>query len=103
MLAIKLIFENPLRYGFVIKPENLYKPIPCKEIAVTSSIPDLASFARRQGITYAQLKDFNSWLRSTKLTVPPGKRYVLQIPEKEELFYRKEKQPKVHSKAWIGE
>lgn len=103
MLAIKMIFENPQQYGFVIKPEQLYKPISFKEVTVTSSIPDLASFARSHGITYAQLKDFNSWLRSTKLTVPSGKRYTLLIPVKEDLFYRKGEKQEVHNKAWIGE
>lgn len=103
MLAIKMIFENPQQYGFVIKPEQLYKPISFKEVTVTSSIPDLASFARSHGITYAQLKDFNSWLRSTKLTVPSGRRYTLLIPVKEDLFYRKGEKQEVHNKAWIGE
>lgn len=53
MLAIKQIFENPQQYGFVIKPEHLYKPMEFKKVDVTSTIPDLVSFAREHGITYA--------------------------------------------------
>src|SRR5690606_35298250 len=59
ILAIKLVFEHPQQYGFIIKPEHLYKPMTFKKVEVTTSIPNLATFAREQGITYAQLKDFN--------------------------------------------
>ena len=67
MLAIKQVFEQPWQYGFVIKPENLYKPMEFKKVNVTNTIPDLVTFAQQNGITYAQLKDFNSWLRTDKL------------------------------------
>ena len=102
ILAIKLVFENPPQYGFVIKPEHLYKPMDFKEVKVTQSIPNLATFAKQHGITYAQLKDFNSWLRSTSLNVSSGKSYTLQIPTKESLYYSKDKPVKVHNKNWIS-
>ena len=101
MLAIKLVFENPPQYGFVIKPEQLYKPMDFKEVKVTQSIPNLAAFAKQHGVTYAQLKDFNSWLRDTSLTVRRGKSYTLKIPTKESLYYSKDKPVKVHNKNWI--
>jgi len=43
ILAIKQIFENPYKYGFVFKAENLYKPIACKEVEVSGNIDDLAT------------------------------------------------------------
>lgn len=100
MLAIKLIFENPQQYGFVIKPEHLYKPMAFREVRITSSIPDLALFAKSNKVTYAQLKDFNSWLRSTKLSNAQGKSYTFLIPTAESLYYRKGEQPKIHDSAW---
>ncbi|MBK5194991.1 MAG: lytic transglycosylase domain-containing protein [Proteiniphilum sp.] len=100
MLAIKLVFENPQQYGFVIKPEHLYKPMEFKEVSVYSSIPDLVTFAKDNNITYAQLKDFNSWLRSTKLSNASGKSYTILIPTRESLYYRKGEKPKVHDSAW---
>jgi hypothetical protein len=103
MLAIKLIFESPQQYGFIIKPEHLYKPMDFRKLTITTSIPDLAAFAREQDITYAQLKDFNSWLRSTRLTTSAGKQYTLLIPTEEDLYYRKGEKPKVHQKGWITE
>lgn len=105
MLAIKQVFENPYKYGFVIKGEQLYKPVKYKEVKVTESIPDLAAFAKQQGITYAQLKDFNLWLRDRKLTitVKNPKTYTILVPEKESLYYKKGGKVKVHNRNWIVE
>ena len=101
MLAIKLVFEQPQQFGFIIKPDHLYKPMTFKKVDITTSIPNLAAFARDQEITYAQLKDFNSWLRSTKLTVPAGNRYTLLIPTKEGLYYRKGEKRTIHQNGWV--
>ena len=100
MLAIELIFENPQQYGFVIKPDHLYKPMEFREVSVNSSITDLVAFAKQNNVTYAQLKDFNSWLRSTKLSNSSGKSYTILIPTRESLYYRKGEEPKVHDAAW---
>ncbi len=57
LLAVKEIFNNPQRYGFLLKKEHLYPPIPYKEVTVNTSIDDLNEYAKSQGITYAQLRD----------------------------------------------
>lgn len=101
MLAIKLVFENPSQYGFILRGNQLYKPMEFKRVEVTSSIPSLVDFAKEHGVTYAQLKDFNSWLRSTKLTVRAGKKYTILIPTKESLYYNKGEKPKVHNPKWV--
>lgn len=59
LLAAKEIFNNPQRYGFLLKREHLYPPIPYKEVTVNTSIDDLNDYAKSQGITYAQLRDAN--------------------------------------------
>ena len=100
MVAIKQIFEQPAKYGFVISGDQLYKPITFEEVTVNQTITDLAAFAVEKGITYAQLKDFNSWLRDRKLTIAGGKTYTIQIPTQKSLYYSKEK-PKVHNQDWI--
>ncbi len=102
MLAIKTIFENPSQYGFVLRGDQLHKPMDFKEVRVSSSIPSLVAFAKQHGITYAQLKDFNSWLRDTKLTNRSGKTYTILIPTKESLYYRKGEKYKVHDERWIA-
>ncbi|MDO5665881.1 MAG: lytic transglycosylase domain-containing protein [Bacteroidia bacterium] len=101
MLAIKTIFKNPARYGFILRADQFFKPMEFKEINVSSSIPSLVSFAKDNGITYAQLKDFNSWLRDTKLTNRSGKTYTILIPTKESLFYKKGEKIKVHDSTWV--
>ena len=101
MLAIKLVFENPSRYGFLLRGDQLYKPMVFKDVEVTSSIPSLVDFAKEQGITYSQLKDFNTWSRDTKLTVRPGKTYTIQIPTQESLYYKKGDKPVVHNPNWV--
>ena len=101
MLAIKLIFENPSRYGFLLRGDQLYKPMEFRDVEVTSSIPSLVDFAKEHGITYFQLKDFNTWSRDTKLTVRPGKPYTIQIPTQESLYYNKGEKPIVHNPNWV--
>lgn len=103
MLAIKQIFENPYKYGFVLKEGQLYKQIKYKEVKITESIADLATFAKQQGVTYAQLKDFNPWLRDRKLTISikNPKTYTILIPEQESLYYKKGDKIKVHNRDWI--
>lgn len=105
MLAIKSIFENPYKYGYVISSDQLYKPIELKSVEVTESIPDLASFAKDNDITYAQLKDFNSWLRDRKLTITPKSQssYTILIPDQKSLYYRSGEKIKVYDKRWITE
>ncbi len=105
MLAVKQIFENPSKYGFILTAKDLYKPIEFTEIEVTQSIPDLATFAKEKGITYAQLKDFNSWLRDRKLTISAKSKssYTLLIPTQESMYYKKGEKVKVHNSAWIAE
>jgi hypothetical protein len=102
MLAIKSIFENPRKYGYIIKANQLYKPTEFKKIEITQTIPDLAAFAKKNNITYAQLKEFNSWLRDRKLTINAKKprTYTILIPTEESLYQNKGK-VKVHNKNWV--
>lgn len=99
IMAIKEIFENPYKYGFVLRARDLYKPIDCKQVKVSSDIPDLSAFAKEQGITYADLKRFNPWLRDRKLQTA-GKTYTLQIPKENDMYY-KSSDTKAHNPAWI--
>lgn len=105
MLAIKAVFEAPYKYGFVLSANQLYKPIEFRRVNVSSSIPDLASFAINNGITYAQLKDFNSWLRDRKLTITARnpKTYTILIPSQKSLYYKRGEGIEVYDKRWISE
>jgi len=80
ILALKEIMQHPVSYNFTVLPAELYPVIPVKTVDVTTSIPDLAVFAKEQGINYKVLKIHNPWLRDRKLTVADGKKYTMEIP-----------------------
>ena len=99
IFAAKLIFENPYKYGFMLRAENLYAPIDCTEIDVNQDIADLAAFAKEKGITYADLKYFNPWLKDAKL-ITGGAKYTFHIPNKNKLYYATSN-GYVHDKRWV--
>ncbi len=99
IFAIKQIFENPYKYGFVMHAKDLYRPISCEKVVVSNDIPDLVAFAKSHNITYADLKRFNSWLRDTKLIVN-GKSFTILIPNKKDMYYNEPNQT-VHDKRWV--
>ena len=100
LLAAKEIFSNPQRYGFLLKREHLSPPIPYKEVTVSTPINDLSEYAKKQGITYAQLRDANPWLRETSLKNRSGKSYVLHIPTQEGMHYDPKKTV-AYNKHWV--
>lgn len=102
LLAIKEIFNEPSRFGFILSHDELYPPILYNEVEVTSSVDNLAEFATRQGISYAQLKDLNPWLRDRSLKVGSGSSYKLKIPTKESMFYNPA-HTRPHNPNWVVE
>ncbi len=80
ILAMKIIYENPVKYGFKMEKGDLYDPLDVKTVKVTSTISDLPAFARQQNTTYRMLKELNPWLRSDKLTVRGGEEYFIALP-----------------------
>jgi len=80
IIALKEIMKNPALYGFSIYQDDLYPPIPTKNVEVDSTINDLTGFAQSQGINYKILKIHNPWLRDKKLLNPNKKKYEIKIP-----------------------
>ncbi|TYP98267.1 transglycosylase-like protein with SLT domain [Tenacibaculum adriaticum] len=80
ILALKEIMTHPKKYGFIYGQEDLYQTIQTYDIEVTKPIPDLADFAKENGITYKELKIENPWLRETRLNNRSGKKYTIKIP-----------------------
>lgn len=100
LLAVKEVFSHPQRYGFLLKKEQLYPVIPHTEITVNSPIDNLYEFAKEQGITYAQLRDANPWLREMSLKNKTGKKYVIHIPTREGMYYNPKKTVP-YNKHWV--
>jgi len=80
ILAVKEIFENPGQYGFELQADDLYSLPLMKELVVTSSINNLAEWALKHNSNYKDLKLYNPWLRSDKLTVSKGNSYKIVLP-----------------------
>ena len=78
--AMKLIVGNPQQYGFDIPESEKYQPVPCTEIKVNTSQPDLVEFAYKNKTNYKMLKLLNPWLRDVKLTNAAKKEYIIKIP-----------------------
>ena len=81
ILALKLILENPEKYGFKVTEEEKYPVLSCKVVVVSGSVTNLADYAHNQGINYKILKYFNPWLRQSFLKNPSRKSYSIKIPE----------------------
>jgi len=100
MLAMKLVFENPQRYGFMMQAAHLHAPIEFTEVVVRQTIPDLVVFAQEHGISFAHLRYFNPWLRSRRLPVSAGQSFTILIPTRESMYMRPE-EIRAHNPNWV--
>jgi hypothetical protein len=82
IVALKYVMQNPTKYGFDLKPDELYHPLKHYEINLDSSVTDFADFAALYNINYKILKMYNPWLRDNYLTNDGGKNYKIKLPEK---------------------
>ena len=82
LLALKLILNDPGKYGFIVEEEDLYHLIPCHQVTINGPVEDFADFAKEHGTSYKMLKMFNPWLRDNKLTNQKGKVYHINLPQK---------------------
>lgn len=102
ILALKLIMENPAKYGFNITKENLYYPVDTREISVSTPIDDLPAWAKKNGTSYSVLRELNPWIRAKSLPNKTGKTYKILLPKTKSSLSRKEQVKKeVYNKKWI--
>jgi len=86
ILAIKLIFENPEKYGFYLKKEDLYPPYITKKVAVDSSITNVYEWARKQGSSIKIVRKLNPWMIGNTLEVKEGEVWDIKLPENKKQF-----------------
>ncbi len=79
ILALKIIFSNPKKAGFIVQPDELYQPYTYKTVDVDTSIGSIADFAAQFGLKYKHIKLLNPWLRDARLTNKEHKKYQLKI------------------------
>ena len=86
ILTFKYLLENAESLGFRVPESERYVPVPTRSVAVSSSIANLADWARSQGTTYRMLRQLNPWLRGRTLTVSGGKSYTIKLPAERKEF-----------------
>jgi membrane-bound lytic murein transglycosylase D len=79
ILAMKLILENPEKYGFNIPIEHRYPTLKVNSIVIKNSITNLSEWALSKGINFKILRKLNPWLKTTRLTIK-NKYYTLLLP-----------------------
>lgn len=82
ILALKTILNDPEKYGFMVRDNDLYPVIPSFTVKVDTVVSDFADFAGNFGTNYKMLKFFNPWLREPFLNNTKGKTYFITIPQK---------------------
>ena len=100
IIAYKIFLENPKRYGYRIHADQLYQPIECDIVEVSTPVGDWVSWAKSHGLTYAQLRDANPWIRSSKLPNASGKVYMVKVP-RESSLYRSKTEKSVYNRNWV--
>lgn len=82
--ALKLIIENPVKYGFNIPKYQQYKEWETRNITISNSISSFPDWCKENGTNYKILKILNPWLRDDKLENKLGKTYTIKLPLKGE-------------------
>ncbi len=82
ILALKLIISNPQKYGFQLRPSELYPPYRYRVVQVDTAVPSWADFAAQFETNYKILKILNPWLRDAELQNKQKKTYSIKVPEK---------------------
>ncbi len=100
LLAMKLIMENPQKYGFYLTTDQLYQPMKYDMVEVSTPVDDWAVWAKEHGIDYMTLRENNPWIRAKSLPNKTGKTYRVNIPTKESLSRSKQKKT-VYNPAWV--
>lgn len=76
--AIKLILENPARYGYRIPPDRVYQPVPCDrvEIQVPAMVP-IAEVAEALDTDFKTIKELNPHIVGDYMA---SGRYAVRVP-----------------------
>jgi len=76
--AVKIIMENPKRYGYSLTPTRIYKPIKYDKVRVKIRVPlSITDVAKNVGTDFKVFKEFNPRIRGYYL---PTGRYTIKVP-----------------------
>lgn len=101
VMAMKTVLENPAKYGFRLRDNQLYQPHKFKTVEVSGPVEDWPTWAKEHGITYSVLREENPWIRAKKLTNKTGKTYKVRIPDAKSMS-RRTAGTTTYNKAWTS-
>jgi LysM repeat protein len=77
--AIKLILEDPVRYGYRISKDRVYRPLSCDRVEVHLPAPvPIVDVAEALGTDFKTVKELNPHIQGYNM---PSGRYAVQVPE----------------------
>jgi hypothetical protein len=100
IMAMKAILDNPKTFGFHLTEQQLYQPVDCEVVEVSDSVASWVDWAKEHGITYAQLREENPWIRAQTLTNKSGKMYKVRVPKAGSLK-RTSRKSHVYNNNWV--
>lgn len=87
ILAFKQVYLNPVKYGFLLREQDMYPPIPTRIITIDTAIPSLPEFALKHKINFRILRELNPWIQSYTLPNKSRKIYSFLLPKEGALQY----------------
>ena len=100
VIAMKMIMENPRKYGFQLSEDQLYFPREVEVVEVDSTVTSWPKWALDRGINFQILRDENPWIIATKLTNRSGHVYKVRVPLPESLK-RSTTRRSVYNSNWV--
>jgi hypothetical protein len=100
IMAMKAILDNPRTFGFHLTEQQLYQPVECEIEEVNGAVESWPEWAKSRGITYAQLREENPWIRAQSLTNKAGKVYQVRVPKATSLK-RSTMKYSTYNKNWV--
>lgn len=82
--ALKVIMEDPVKFGFYIPKERQYAAWQTREVEVSTAISSFPDWCAEHHTNYKVLKILNPWLRQDNLENKTAKTYVIKLPKKGE-------------------
>jgi membrane-bound lytic murein transglycosylase D len=77
ILAIKVLFNEPKKFGIYLSDRDYYRPYNYRLKEVDGEIPNLTIWAKREGTNYAMVKSLNPWILNRHL---PEGNYTIILP-----------------------
>ncbi|HNW70576.1 MAG TPA: lytic transglycosylase domain-containing protein [Bacteroidales bacterium] len=81
ILAMKLIYQSPVNYGFYLRTTDMYPEIPAYSVVVDSAVASWPDFAKQNNSNYRILKELNPWIIKYTLTNKENKKYKVLFPK----------------------